>query len=196
MRVTQILRSGGGKIPYANVPGCFCDLQWLTEASYSYPKHVWSPAGGWYSQPANWKTNTAIMGAVMAGIVTMVWSYSAENEFRNEMPRVRIPEQQGEMGGKLTLYSPTDFTLRDGGASRSLSTSGNRRRNFRKSHERRRGHWRFVVGTLGLRKSCVYIQDKTMHFLTFRNLGRSGALIAMSLHLYGISAGVQIRSEH
>ncbi|KAF2161463.1 hypothetical protein M409DRAFT_28192 [Zasmidium cellare ATCC 36951] len=67
MRVTQILRSGGGKIPY--------------------PKHVWSPAGGWYSQPDNWKTNTAIMGAVMTGIVAMAWSYSAENEFRNEMPR-------------------------------------------------------------------------------------------------------------
>ncbi|RMZ11972.1 hypothetical protein D0862_02795 [Hortaea werneckii] len=45
MRPTQLLRSGGGKIPY--------------------PKHVWSPAGGWYAQPANWKQNTAVMGAVV-----------------------------------------------------------------------------------------------------------------------------------
>ncbi|CAK4033734.1 Podospora anserina S mat genomic DNA chromosome 3, supercontig 2 [Lecanosticta acicola] len=67
MRPTQLLRSGGGKIPY--------------------PKHVWSPAGGWYAQPHNWKTNTAIMGAVLTGIVAMVFSYSAEVEYRNEMPR-------------------------------------------------------------------------------------------------------------
>lgn len=67
---------------------CFYATQWLTSISHSYPKHVWSPSGGWYSQPANWKTNTAIMGAVMFGIVAMTWSYSAENEFRNEMPRV------------------------------------------------------------------------------------------------------------
>ncbi|KAL9131617.1 MAG: hypothetical protein Q9217_000505 [Psora testacea] len=26
-----------------------------------YPKHVWSPSGGWYAQPANWKSNTAVM---------------------------------------------------------------------------------------------------------------------------------------
>ncbi|KAK4630856.1 hypothetical protein CLAFUW4_02709 [Fulvia fulva] len=67
MRVTQILRGGGGKVPY--------------------PKHVWSPAGGWYSQPANWKANTAVMGGVVAGIVALAWGYSAEHEFRNEMPR-------------------------------------------------------------------------------------------------------------
>merc|ERR1712230_184801 len=58
MRPTQLLRSGGGKIPY--------------------PKHVWSPAGGWYAQPANWKQNTAVMGAVVVGICLMVGSVSAD----------------------------------------------------------------------------------------------------------------------
>ncbi|CAK1360960.1 hypothetical protein CBER1_11515 [Cercospora berteroae] len=67
MRVTQILRGGGAKVPY--------------------PKHVWSPAGGWYSQPSNWKTNTAIMGGVIVGIVAMTWNLSANREFRNEMPQ-------------------------------------------------------------------------------------------------------------
>ncbi|KFH44581.1 hypothetical protein ACRE_046390 [Hapsidospora chrysogenum ATCC 11550] len=51
---------GGGKIPY--------------------PKHVWSPAGGWYAQPANWKSNTIIAGAVMAAIVAVTWNFSAERE--------------------------------------------------------------------------------------------------------------------
>jgi len=61
-----VAHSSGGKIPY--------------------PKHVWSPAGGWYAQPANWKANTAIIGGVMIGIVAMVWSVSAEREVRTKFP--------------------------------------------------------------------------------------------------------------
>ncbi|KAF2435574.1 hypothetical protein EJ08DRAFT_604576 [Tothia fuscella] len=59
-------RGGGGKIPY--------------------PTHVWSPAGGWYAQPANWKANTMVMGAVLAGIVAVTWSVSANLEQRPRMP--------------------------------------------------------------------------------------------------------------
>ncbi|EEU34366.1 hypothetical protein NCS52_01262900 [Fusarium sp. LHS14.1] len=51
---------GGGKVPY--------------------PKHVWSPAGGWYAQPSNWRGNTIIAGVVMAGIVAVTWKFSAERE--------------------------------------------------------------------------------------------------------------------
>ncbi|PYH48450.1 uncharacterized protein BP01DRAFT_353605 [Aspergillus saccharolyticus JOP 1030-1] len=57
---------GGGKIPY--------------------PKEVWSPAGGWYAQPANWRLNTAIMGATVIGIAAVVWSISADREHRDKMP--------------------------------------------------------------------------------------------------------------
>ncbi|KAK4107931.1 hypothetical protein N656DRAFT_455061 [Canariomyces notabilis] len=51
-----------------------------------YPKHVWSPAGGWYSQPANWKANTAFFTVVIFGITAMVWKLSAELEYRHKMP--------------------------------------------------------------------------------------------------------------
>ncbi|KZM23756.1 uncharacterized protein EKO05_0000933 [Ascochyta rabiei] len=57
---------GGGKIPY--------------------PKHVWSPAGGWYTQPANWRANTAVIGLVLVSIVGMAWSVSAQREYRDKMP--------------------------------------------------------------------------------------------------------------
>ena len=53
---------------------------------YRYPKHVWSPAGGWYAQPMNWKANTAIMGVVVIGITAIAWNISAEREFRHKMP--------------------------------------------------------------------------------------------------------------
>ncbi|KAK5188039.1 hypothetical protein LTR16_008867, partial [Cryomyces antarcticus] len=51
-----------------------------------YPKHVWSPAGGWYSQPKNWKANTAVMASVVVGITAIVWNISAEREFRTKFP--------------------------------------------------------------------------------------------------------------
>ena len=57
-----------------------------THGFYRYPKHVWSPAGGWYSQPANWKGNTAIMFGVIFGITAMAWSVSAEREYRTRFP--------------------------------------------------------------------------------------------------------------
>lgn len=46
----------------------------------SYPKHVWSPAGGWYAQPANWRGNTLVAGAVIFGIVAVTWKFGAERE--------------------------------------------------------------------------------------------------------------------
>ncbi|PON25570.1 hypothetical protein TGAM01_v205455 [Trichoderma gamsii] len=49
-------------------------------AKVPYPKHVWSPAGGWYAQPANWRANTLIAGATMFGIVAIVWKFSADRE--------------------------------------------------------------------------------------------------------------------
>ncbi|KAF4302151.1 hypothetical protein GTA08_BOTSDO10380 [Botryosphaeria dothidea] len=57
---------GGGKVPY--------------------PKHVWSPAGGWYSQPKNWKANTAVMGGVVIGITGLAWYTSAQREQRSKFP--------------------------------------------------------------------------------------------------------------
>ncbi|KAL1955568.1 hypothetical protein VTO42DRAFT_8447 [Malbranchea cinnamomea] len=55
-------------------------------AKIRYPKHVWSPAGGWYCQPANWKSNTAIIGAVALGIAAMAFKLSAEREYRTKFP--------------------------------------------------------------------------------------------------------------
>ncbi|KAI1359960.1 hypothetical protein F5Y08DRAFT_62608 [Xylaria arbuscula] len=51
-----------------------------------YPKHVWSPSGGWYTQPANWKANTAVFMGVIVGITALAWNLSAEREYRHKMP--------------------------------------------------------------------------------------------------------------
>jgi hypothetical protein len=57
---------GGGKIPY--------------------PKHVWSPSGGWNAQPKNWKANTITFSLLIAGITAAGWKLSAEREHRFNMP--------------------------------------------------------------------------------------------------------------
>ncbi|GHJ88989.1 hypothetical protein NliqN6_5391 [Naganishia liquefaciens] len=58
---------------------------------YPYPKEVWSPAGGWWSRPANWRTNTfvCITGIIVA--TAGVWKISARNEIRHARPTKEIP---------------------------------------------------------------------------------------------------------
>ncbi|GAO46049.1 hypothetical protein SAICODRAFT_87703 [Saitoella complicata NRRL Y-17804] len=60
-------------------------------ARFPYPKHVWSPSGGWWSQPKNWKMNTALtMGAILL-INVWVFKKSAELEKRYNNPSRWIP---------------------------------------------------------------------------------------------------------
>jgi hypothetical protein len=51
-----------------------------------YPKHVWSPAGGWYGQPKNWRTNTAIAFTAMMGFLVVTFYISGQIEEREKMP--------------------------------------------------------------------------------------------------------------
>ncbi|KAF9285070.1 hypothetical protein BGZ72_009736 [Mortierella alpina] len=74
---------------------------------YPYPKHVWSPTGGWWTQPTNWKANTAVAVGISATIVAAAWKFSAQNEERHMRPKGWIPSQMwakefqdGEVYGK------------------------------------------------------------------------------------------------
>ncbi len=103
----------------ARSPMC---VQGLISSEYShyhsYPKHVWSPAGGWYAQPANWKANTAVMGVVVIGITAIAWNISAEREFRHKMPekgRFFPSRQYGTPRDALGHYTNSSMTV---GASR------------------------------------------------------------------------------
>ncbi|KAJ4474988.1 hypothetical protein J3R30DRAFT_3294806, partial [Lentinula aciculospora] len=58
---------------------------------YPYPKSVWSPAGGWWVRPSNWKSNTFIVATGIAGICYMVHRVSASKEHRYNTPTKDIP---------------------------------------------------------------------------------------------------------
>ncbi|KAK9898811.1 hypothetical protein P389DRAFT_39043 [Cystobasidium minutum MCA 4210] len=80
-------------------------------AQYPYPKEVWSPAGGWWSRPANWKSNTAIAAGALAFTIYGLWTFSAEREVRTVQPTRWIPsmlwsKQAREIGIKDEGYRP------------------------------------------------------------------------------------------
>ncbi|KAF9258795.1 hypothetical protein L218DRAFT_934437 [Marasmius fiardii PR-910] len=56
-------------------------------ARYPYPKHVWSPAGGWWVRPSNWKSNTAIFLAGSTVIMYGVFQLSSAKETRYIQPQ-------------------------------------------------------------------------------------------------------------
>ncbi|ELU42945.1 hypothetical protein AG1IA_03023 [Rhizoctonia solani AG-1 IA] len=58
---------------------------------YPYPKHVWTPSGGWWTRPHNWVANTAIATAGIAALTYGVWQHSAKVEQRHAEPVKWIP---------------------------------------------------------------------------------------------------------
>ena len=57
---------------------------------FKYPKWVWSPMGGYWCNPPNWKRNTAILVAGWAGVLYMGFKWGSANE-RRFMPPVDYP---------------------------------------------------------------------------------------------------------
>ncbi|CAL1710082.1 unnamed protein product [Somion occarium] len=47
---------------------------------FPYPKEVWSPAGGWWTRPSNWKSNTAIAFAGILVITYGAFAFCADRE--------------------------------------------------------------------------------------------------------------------
>lgn len=45
-------------------------------------QEVWSPAGGWWTRPSNWKTNTGFVALGLGLAVYGVWQMSADREVR------------------------------------------------------------------------------------------------------------------
>jgi len=55
-----------------------------------YPK-VWTPTGGWYVDPPNWKRNTGIAFVALFACVTYTFILSARLETRHKAPKHWMP---------------------------------------------------------------------------------------------------------
>ncbi|CAL1710081.1 unnamed protein product [Somion occarium] len=61
---------------------------------FPYPKEVWSPAGGWWTRPSNWKSNTAIAFAGILVITYGAFAFCADREWRYVEPARPIPSMK------------------------------------------------------------------------------------------------------
>ncbi|GBC05985.1 hypothetical protein RclHR1_06540005 [Rhizophagus clarus] len=68
-----------------------------------------SPAGGWWSRPANWKSNTTIITAGIFAIVGFAWKISAEREWRHNEPNQWIPSMMWSKQFKDGEYKHLKF---------------------------------------------------------------------------------------
>ncbi|KAG8469774.1 hypothetical protein KFE25_006229 [Diacronema lutheri] len=55
-------------------------------SKFPYPKWVWSPVGGWWCDPPNWRRNTGLAGCGLVLAIGYVWSWSAALERRPNTP--------------------------------------------------------------------------------------------------------------
>eukprot|EP01135_Chromosphaera_perkinsii_P001524 Nk52_evm4s206 gene=Nk52_evmTU4s206 len=60
---------------------------------YEYPRYVWSPAGGWWCNPPNWKRNTFLAFAGTFAAASLVFQWSSSIERRPIAPIRPIPSQ-------------------------------------------------------------------------------------------------------
>ena len=57
-------------------------------------RHIWSPAGGWYSDPRHWRRNTALAFLGLAGAAFYIGRLSARKETRHAAPVRPIPSRR------------------------------------------------------------------------------------------------------
>jgi hypothetical protein len=58
---------------------------------YPYPKEVWSPSGGWWAYPKNWRINTAVAFVVLGCCCVPVFIIGEKKVVRKAAPKIPIP---------------------------------------------------------------------------------------------------------
>lgn len=58
---------------------------------FPYPKEVWSPSGGWWPYPKNWRTNTVVAFGLLGLLSAPIFIISESKTERAHPPKVRIP---------------------------------------------------------------------------------------------------------
>jgi hypothetical protein len=46
---------------------------------FPFPKHVWTPYGGWWPNPENWKRNTTLAFVVGWGMTYFIYQWAENN---------------------------------------------------------------------------------------------------------------------
>ena len=71
---------------------------------------IWSPAGGFFADPKNWRRNTVVAAVGIATVAAFIFKKSTSLEERHAMPNHRIPSQR---------FAPQSFPVAEGKQSSS-----------------------------------------------------------------------------
>lgn len=52
---------------------------------FYFPTHIWTPAGGWYAAPKNWRANTLVMLGAIGVAAFSTFTLSASLEVRTRL---------------------------------------------------------------------------------------------------------------
>ncbi len=66
---------------------------------------IWSPAGGFFADPKNWRRNTVVAAVGIATVAAIIFKKSTSLEERHAMPNHRIPSQR---------FAPQSFPVAEG----------------------------------------------------------------------------------
>eukprot|EP00429_Kryptoperidinium_foliaceum_P009399 CAMPEP_0176007268 /NCGR_PEP_ID=MMETSP0120_2-20121206/3145_1 /TAXON_ID=160619 /ORGANISM="Kryptoperidinium foliaceum, Strain CCMP 1326" /LENGTH=78 /DNA_ID=CAMNT_0017340023 /DNA_START=84 /DNA_END=320 /DNA_ORIENTATION=- len=73
----------------------------MGDGGWYYVPKVWTPYGGWWANPANWKRNTGFAGVAIGVIFMGLFSVSAARERRPVAPYKHIPSQMWAKHAKV-----------------------------------------------------------------------------------------------
>ena len=54
---------------------------------YHYPKHIWTPSGGWWPTPHRWERNTTFTICGIGTLFGIIFAYSTAQERRPVNPK-------------------------------------------------------------------------------------------------------------
>lgn len=66
---------------------------------------IWSPAGGFFADPKNWRRNTVVAAIGIATVAAFIFKKSTSLEERHASPNHRIPSQR---------FAPQSFPVAEG----------------------------------------------------------------------------------
>lgn len=97
------MQGGGAQFPYPKVGSTLpLEPRHLLLVTDRVPsrleQEVWSPAGGWWTRPSNWKTNTGFVALGLGLAVYGVWQLSADREVSRRRRLLRLPSETSRDG--------------------------------------------------------------------------------------------------
>jgi hypothetical protein len=90
----RFARSNPHVDPDTCIRGRSCSLAHFATGPSRMAAEIWSPAGGFFADPKNWRRNTLVAAVGIATVAAVIFKKSTGLEERHALPNHRIPSQR------------------------------------------------------------------------------------------------------